>query len=89
MNKIVFTLDRSLDLEFSKKAYGLLVDLTADSNGQPGVMLFSFKGGDLIHNVIRGVGGKTGLESGEVSSPVAGAKIVNWGLTYCSSVRYI
>ncbi|MBQ0113237.1 MAG: hypothetical protein KBT03_08930 [Bacteroidales bacterium] len=42
-------------------------------------MMFSYKGGELIHNVVRGVGGKTGLESGEVSSPVAGSKIINWG----------
>ena len=78
-NKIVFRLDRSLDLEFPKKAYGILVDLTSDSNGTPGMMFFTFKGGDIIHNIIKGVGGKTGLESGEVSSPVAGSKIVNWG----------
>lgn len=75
MNKIVFLLDRSLDLEFPKKAYGLFLDLTSDSNGQPGIMLFTFKGGQLIHNVITGVGGVSGLASGEVSSPVAGAKI--------------
>ena len=28
-------------------------------------------------------GGKNGLTSGEVSSPVAGAKIINWGLKDC------
>lgn len=78
-NKMIFRLDRSLDLEFPKKAYGIFLDLTTDSNGTPGVMLFTFRGGNIIHNVIRGVGGKSGLESGEVSSPVAGAKIVNWG----------
>lgn len=80
-NKMVFVLDRSLDLEFPKKAYGLFLDLTTDSNGQPGIMFCTFKGGQLIHNVITGVGGVSGLASGEVSSPVAGAKIVNWGLT--------
>lgn len=78
-NTITFKQDRSLNLEFPKKGYGFFIDLTTDSNGTPGLMMFSFKGGDLIHNVIRGVGGTTGLESGEVSSPVAGSKIVNWG----------
>lgn len=78
-NKIAFVLDRSLDLEFGKKAYGLFLDLTSDSNGTPGIMFFTFKGGQLIHNIITGVGGVTGLASGEVSSPVAGSKIVNWG----------
>ena len=28
-------------------------------------------------------GGADGLTSGEVSSPVAGSKIVNWGLKDC------
>lgn len=54
-NKLIFTLDRSLDLEFPKKAYGLFLDLTTDSNGTPGVMFVTFKGGQLIHNVITGV----------------------------------
>ena len=40
---------------------------------------YTFKGGQFIHNVIKGVGGTTGLASGEVSSPVAGTKIVNFG----------
>ncbi|MEG0773670.1 hypothetical protein [Clostridium sp.] len=78
-NKMIFRLDRSLDLEFPKKAYGIFIDLTTDSNGTPGIMMFSYKGGDIIHNIITGVGGKSGLESGEVSSPVSGARIVNWG----------
>lgn len=29
-------------------------------------------------------GGATGLASGEVSSPVAGRKIINWGLKDCN-----
>lgn len=85
-NKVVFCLDRSLDLEFPKKAYGIFLDMGTDSNGHPGIMNFTFKGGDLIHNVIKGVGGLSGLESGEVSSPVAGSKIVNWGLTNTMAV---
>lgn len=54
-NKMVFTLDRSLDIEFKNKAYGMFIDLTSDTKGTPGVMFFSFKGGQLIHNIITGV----------------------------------
>lgn len=32
-----------------------------------------------MHSWINGVGGKTGLESGPVSSPVAASKLINWG----------
>ena len=76
-NTITFKQDRSLNLEFPKKGYGFFLDLSTDSNGTPGVMRFTFKDGDLIHNVLKGVGGTSGLESGEVASPVAGAKIIN------------
>ena len=72
-------MDRSLDLEYPNKAYGIFIDLTTDSNGRAGLQMFTFKGGQYIHNIITGVGGKTGLQSGEVSSPVAGSKIIDWG----------
>lgn len=78
-NTITFKLDRSLDLEFPNKAYGMFIDLTTDGNGRSGLQMFTFKGGQLIHNYVVGVGGRNGLSSGEVSSPVAGSKIINWG----------
>lgn len=78
-NTVVFKLDRSLNLEYPNKAFGMFIDLTTDSNGRAGLQMFTFKGGQLIHNTITGVGGKNGLTSGEVASPVAGSKIVNWG----------
>lgn len=53
-NTISFVLDRSLDLEFPKKAYGMMLDLSSD-NGQPNLMFCTFKGGQLIHNTIVGV----------------------------------
>ena len=33
----------------------------------------------MMQSYIKGVGGLTGLESGEVSTPVAGAKRIMWG----------
>lgn len=78
-NTIVFKLDRSLDLEFPNKAFGMFIDLTTDGNGRAGLQMFTFKNGQLIHNYITGVGGRNGMSSGEVSSPVAGSKVINWG----------
>lgn len=74
-NTITFKLDRSLNLEYPNKAFGIFLDLTTDGNGRAGIQMFTFKGGQLIHNTVLGVGGKNGLTSGEVSSPVAGSKI--------------
>ena len=86
-NTVVFKLDRSLDLEYPNKGFGMFVDLTTDSNGRAGLQMFTFKGGQLIHNVIKGVGGADGLTSGEVSSPVAGSKIVNWGYSAIAALN--
>lgn len=79
-NTITIKVDRCFDIEFPTRKYAIFLDLTADAaTGKPALAYFTFKGGDIIHNVIKGVGGATGLASGEVSSPVAGVKLVNWG----------
>lgn len=78
-NKLIFSIERVLDVEFPFRKVGLFIDLTADStNGKPAIAAFTFKGGQLIQNFIKGVGGLTGLESGEVSSRVAASKYIDW-----------
>ena len=80
MNTVTFKIDRAFDIEYPEQSYGLFIDLTADKNtGKPALQMFTFKGKQIIHNWISGVGGKDGLSSGEVSSPVAASKIINWG----------
>lgn len=79
-NKLIVKIDRSLDVEFPTRKYAMILDLTADAaTGKPAMAFFTFKGGDFIHNVIKGVGGVNGLSSGDVSSPVAGTKLVDFG----------
>lgn len=57
-----------------------MVDLTPDSKtGKPALAQFTFKNGEFIQNKILGVGGESGLDSGVVSSRVAGSKLVAWG----------
>jgi hypothetical protein len=77
-NNIIVKIERSLDVEFPTREYALMLDLTADAaTGKPAIAYFTFKGGDFIHNYINGVGGSTGLASGEVSSPIAARKLIN------------
>lgn len=79
-NKFIVKIDRCLDVEFPTRKYGLMLDLTADAaTGKPAIAYFTFKGGDYIHSVLRGVGGVNGLTSGDVASPVAGTKLIDFG----------
>ena len=80
-NEITFHVDRTLSREFGMdKGYALALDLTGDrTSAQPPIGLFTLKGGDMMTSYLKGVGGLTGLESGEVSTPVAGAKRIMWG----------
>ena len=80
-NEISFKVDRTFSREFGyQKGYMLALDLTADkTSAQPPIALFTLKGGDMISNKYKGVGGFTGLEGGEVASPVAGSKLIMWG----------
>ena len=80
-NTISFKVDRTFTREFgTDKGYALALDLTADkTSAQPPIGMFTLKGGDMISNKYIGVGGLNGLSSGEVSSPVAGSKLILWG----------
>lgn len=80
-NTITFKLDRSIDIEYPDRKFGCMLDLTADAaSGKAALNMLTFKGGEFIHNWMNGVGGRTGLASGEVSSPVAASKIMIHGL---------
>lgn len=80
-NQISFRVDKTITREYGyDKAFMICLDLTADTvGGEPPIQMFTLKNGDFITNRFVGVGGIDGLSSGEVSSPVAGSKIINWG----------
>ena len=80
-NSVTFKVDRTFSREYGyQKGYALALDLTADmTSAQPPIAMFTLKGGDMISNYLPGVGGMDGLSSGQVASPVAGAKRILWG----------
>ena len=79
-NQVSFVCDRALTREYPDKGYGLCLDLTADkTTGSPALAKFSITGKDFMTNKIIGVGGYDGRSSGEVSSNVAGSKLVMHG----------
>jgi hypothetical protein len=79
-NQISFKVDKALTLEYSNKGYGICIDLTADlTSGQPAMQMFTLKGGEFIRGFQKGLGGLTGLESGEISTPVAASRLVHAG----------
>lgn len=79
-NQVSFVCDRALTREYPDKGYGVCIDLTADkTTGTPALAKFSITGKDFMTNKIIGVGGYDGRTSGEVSSNVAGSKLVMHG----------
>ena len=79
-NQLTFMVDKALSLEYPDKGYGLVIDLTADATSStPALQMFTLKGGEFIRSVLKGVGGLDGTTSGEVSSPVAGSKLIHMG----------
>ena len=81
-NSVTFAVERALTREYGDKGYGLILDLTADAtNAMPPISMMTYKNGQCIQNYIKGAGGLSGLDSGEVASPVAGSKLIVWG--YC------
>lgn len=79
-NQVSFQVDKALSMEYPDKGYGLIIDLTADrTNNTPAMQLFTLKNAEFIRNVIKGVGGLGGNQSGDAYTPVAGSKIVHMG----------
>ena len=80
-NTVSFKVDRTLSREFLDP-YALCIDLTTGKTStQPPVAMYSLKGKDYVFNEVLGVGGRTGGDSGVVSSPVAGGMMTIHGLT--------
>ena len=79
-NQVSFVVDRTFTREYGDKGYGLCLDLTADlADGKPAIAMVSLKGCDVLTSKYPGVGGLSGTESGIVSSPVAGSKLIMMG----------
>ncbi len=79
-NQISFKVDKALTLEYPDKGYGMCIDLTADlTTGSPALQMFTLKGGEFIRGFLKGLGGMSGVESGDIASPVAGSKLVHAG----------
>ena len=78
-NVVSFKVDRTLSREFLEP-YALCIDLTTGKTStQPPVAMYSLKGKDYIFNEVLGVGGRSGGDSGVVSTPVAGGMMTIHG----------
>lgn len=87
-NKIIFKEDRALTIEYGRKGFGVMIDVTPDeSKGRPAIEMFTLKGQDFCSNQVYGVGGKDGKSSGPVSTTLSASVLINWGYSgiavYC------
>lgn len=78
-NIISFKVDRTLSREY-QDPYFLCIDLTTGKTStQPPIQMFSLKGKDYVFNEVLGIGGRSGGDSGVVSTPVAGGMMTIHG----------
>jgi hypothetical protein len=78
-NVVSFKVDRTLSREYPKP-FAMCIDLTTGKTStQPPIQMFCLKGSDYVFNEVLGVGGKSGKDSGVVSSAVAGSMATIWG----------
>lgn len=76
-NQIQFIPDKALTREYGNKGYGLCLDLTADKTANmPAISKVTLTGSEFTTNKIIGVQGEDGRSSGNVSTNVAGSKMV-------------
>lgn len=79
-NTITFMVDKALSIEYPTKGYGLCLDLSADATtGRPAISMMTLKGQEFITAFQKGIGGKSGKESGEVSSWSEASRWTNLG----------
>lgn len=83
-NVLSFKVDRTLSREYNYP-YFLCIDLTSgSSSNRAPITMMTLKGGDYMTYDMYGPGGKDGLSSGVVSTPVAGGISGIWG--YCGAL---
>jgi hypothetical protein len=74
-NIITIMVNQALSLEFTDRAYALLLDVGKDAvSGRPNIAMFTLEGSELISGNINGLGGASGKESGiDIATSVHGS----------------
>jgi hypothetical protein len=72
-NTIVFTLNKALSQEFPDQGYGIFMDL-GQYGGVDNIEMMTFAGRALISGNIKGMGGMSGTESGDIVTSVDGSE---------------
>jgi hypothetical protein len=72
-NTIVFTINKALSLEYPEQGYGVFFD-TSKYAGNDNIEMMTFAGRALISGNIKGMGGMSGTESGDIVTSVDGSE---------------
>lgn len=55
-NTLIIKVDRCFDIEYPTRKFAIMLDLSKDEDsGKAAINQYTFKGGQFIHNVIKGV----------------------------------
>ena len=73
-NTIVVLVDRALSMEYEDRGYAIIVDSSKDPvSGRPNIAMFTLEGSELVSGNLKGLGGTSGKESGDISTSVHGS----------------
>jgi hypothetical protein len=76
-NVVTIAVERAMTQEYGDRAYGIFIDVTHDlMNGRPAMELFTLEGAPVITGQLNGLGGKSGSESGLISTPIHGYQYI-------------
>lgn len=75
-NMVKFVVDASLSthIGYKDRPYGIFLNTGLTDDGQANISLYTVKGGELIVGDLNGLGGQTGTSSGQMATPIHGAR---------------
>lgn len=73
-NTLVFTENEAITTEYENQGFGIFFD-GGNFDGEPNVSMVTLEGRQLIRGVLKGMGGTSGRENGDIATTVDGSRI--------------
>lgn len=77
-NTVTFMWNAALDERYPEKGYGIFLD-TGMYDGEPNIQMYTLKGMSLFKGSLKGMGGLSGGDSGDIATTVHGSRVEYMG----------